>query len=756
MSWRNNCIAAVLWVLLLPGLPAQSESDSLVPDPNAATESSATPPATPPVAQATLLEVPPELDGEVVSDPVWQAVEPVRGFWQTRPFEGRPATEKTEVRVAYTRETLYFGVVCHDRDPQLMIVADSRRDSPLDETDSFQVILDTYHDHQSGFVFGTNPAGIEYDAQVANEGQGSGFGGGAQTGGSGGGFNINWDGAWEVRTQAGEYGWSIEFAIPFRTLRYPSTDPQRWGMNFQRNIRRHNEVAYWSPLPRQFNLYKLSLAGDLVGMEIPSQRNFKVIPFVVGEVRKRGELGSVRTGDAGFDGKYSLSPSMTLDFTYNTDFAQVEVDEQQINLDRFNLFFPEKRPFFLENAGLFAVGDSGEAELFFSRRIGIGRRGTPIPILGGARLTGKLGNTNVGFLNMQTEDLGAGSPADNFTVARVRQDLANRSYVGGMFVNRSSTGDFSELAGSNQTFALDGRWGIGKYTDVSGFVAGTDTPGLAGDEYAFKIDARYDSASWLLTAGYTELGENFNPEVGFLAREGGYRKPDFLVFHRWRPNFGGFHELRPHVSYRGFWTLDGFQQTGFLHVDNHWEWRNGYEVHTGINFTREGLLDDFEIFPGVVIPPGTYDNREGQIVFNTNEGAWLSFNFRTNFGGFFNGDRVNLQPEVNLRVGEKLNTGLSWRRNDIDLPGGDFVTNLGVLRVAYSFTPRLFVQTLVQYNDRADVWAANVRFGWLQTSNTGLFIVYNDTRGFDRLTGDPLLPDRSLIIKYNRLFDLLD
>ncbi len=737
------------------GQQGESGGDERVPE-SASAPPAMSPPTSPPEIRAHFLEEAPSLDGDVLEDPVWNSVQPASGFWQTRPFEGRPATEHTEVRVAYTMETLYIGVVCFDSDPRLMIVADSRRDSPLDETDSFQMILDTYHDRQNGFVFGTNPAGLEYDGQVANEGEGGGFGGGRQRGGSGGGFNINWDGSWQVRTRTGEYGWSIEFAIPFRTLRYPSVESQRWGVNFQRNIRRHNEVAYWAPLPRQFNLYRLSLAGDLVELEIPSQRNLKFVPFAVGRVRKQGQGDSVRTGDAGFDGKYSVTPSLTLDFTYNTDFAQVEVDEQQINLDRFNLFFPEKRPFFLENAGLFAVGDSGEAELFFSRRIGIGSEGDLIPILGGARLTGKAGQTNIGFLTMQTEKVGDLAPTNNFTVARVRQDLANRSYVGGMFVNRQASGDLAIGGDYNHTFGFDGRWGIGPYMDISGFAAATSTPGLEGDAYAFKIGARYDSEAWLLQANYTELGENFNPEVGFLAREGGYRKPDFLIFHRWRPDFGGFYELRPHVSYRGFWTPEGFQQTGFLHVDNHWEWRNGYEVHTGVNFTREGLQEDFEISPGVFVPPGTYDHAEAQIVANTNEGAWLSFRFRTNFGGFFGGERVNLSPSMNLRLGEAFNTNLTWTRNDIDLPGGAFVTNLGVLRLSYSFTPRLFIQTLVQYNDRADVWATNVRFGWLQSSNTGLFIVYNDTRALEGLANPTLLPDRSLIIKFNRLFDLLD
>ncbi|MFQ5737807.1 MAG: DUF5916 domain-containing protein [Acidobacteriota bacterium] len=712
-------------------------------------------PTAPPMATAVPVEQVPVLDGNVLDDSAWEDVEPIRGFWQTTPDEGKPASERTDVRIGYTPSTLYFAVVCYDRNPKEIVVSDSRRDSPLNETDSFQIILDTYRDRQNGFVFGTNPAGVEYDGQVANEGQGGGFGGGRQRGGSGAGFNINWDGSWEVRTQVGKVGWSIEFAIPFRTLRYPRDRSQTWGLNFQRNIRRRKETAFWSPLPRQFNLYRLSQAGLLGPLEIPSQRNLKFIPYLVGSIRDRGQQRSVRTGDGGFDLKYSLTPSLTLDVTYNTDFAQVEVDEQQINLDRFNLFFPEKRPFFLENAGLFAVGDPGEAELFFSRRIGLGSQGEPIPILAGARLTGQLSGTNFGFLYMQTEQAGAETPSNSFTVGRVRRELPNRSFLGAVLINRQGSGELALQEDYNRTYGVDGRWGFGQYGDVSGFLARSATPDLDGDNYAFKVGARYNSEAWLLQANYTELGRNFNPEVGFLRREGGYRKPDFLIFHRYRPaHLWGIHEFRPHVSYRGFWTPDGFQQTGFLHIDNHTEWKNGYEIHTGINFTREGVLEPFEIFPGVIVPPGTYDHKEAQIVAFTNQGAWLSFRFRTTAGGFFGGDRLALRPSMRLRIGDTFNTQLSWTRNDIDLPGGSFVTNLGRLRVSYSFTPRVFVQALIQYNDRADIWSSNFRFGWLQSANTGLFVVYNDTRELGVPSSD--LPDRSLVIKFNRILDLLN
>jgi hypothetical protein len=689
----------------------------------------------------------PVLDGEVLSEALWSRATAATGFWQTNPDEGEPASQRTEVYILHTDDTLYFGIVCYDDDPTTIIVADSRRDSSLEEQDSFQVILDTYRDTQTGFVFGTNPAAIEYDGQVTREGEG-GFRGA-------GGFNRNWDADWEVRAQITDIGWSAEMAIPFKTLRYSRDEIQHWGINFQRNIRRRNERAFWAPLPRQFGLYRLSLAGLLIDLKVPSQRNLKATPYVLGESIEEGVEGAEREddGDAGLDVKWSITPSLALDATINTDFAQVEADELQINLDRFNLFFPEKRPFFLENAGLFSVGVPQELELFYSRRIGLGPEGEVVPIDWGLRTSGKAGKYNLGLLYMQTDEVKDVAPQNDFAVARVSRDLPNRSSIGGIVIDREGSGRQALDDDSNLTYALDGRWGIGQNTTLSGFVAQTDTPDLEGDDYSFRVGGEYSSEKWTYELSYTEVAENFNPEVGFLTRSN-YRKPDGFIMRRIRPEkLWGLQELRPHVSYRGYWDFDGFQETGFLHVDNHWEWKNGYELHTGINFTTEGLKESFEIFPDVVVQPGTYDNTEAQIIFFTNQGAPVSFEIRTVVGGFFDGDRVALTPELRFRIGEKFNTQIIWQYNDIDLEGGSFETNLGRMRISYSFTPRIFLQGLIQYNDRADLWASNLRFGWLNRANTGLYVVYNEVRDIgDAGTG---IPDRSLTIKYSYMFDLL-
>jgi hypothetical protein len=711
--------------------------------------------AAPPEAAAVRLSRVPAVDGDVLDDPAWSGVPAIDSFWQLAPDEGQPASERTEVRIGYTQDTLYLGVVCHDREPARIIVAESRRDSPLDETDSFQVIFDTFQDGQNGFVFGTNPTALEFDGQVTNEGREADLGPGRQIA-TVSGFNKNWDATWQVRTQTGAFGWSAEFAIPFRTLRYKSGGAQVWGLNFQRNIRRRNETSFWAPLPRQYNLYRVSLAGRLRGLEAPSQRNLKITPYALGETSRDYRFGTDPdwSAQAGGDLKYSLTPGLTLDASVNTDFAQVEVDEQQINLDRFNLFFPEKRPFFLENAGLFTVGSPAEVELFFTRRIGIGPSGEVVPILAGGRLSGKVAGFNVGVLDMQTRAVDGVARANNFGVVRLGRDLPNRSGFGAIFVNRQATGEGVPSGDYNRTYGVDGRWGIGRYGLVSGYAARTSTPGITRADHAYNASATYLSPSWEIYGKYTDVGEGFNPEVGFLARRG-YRKPEGLIYYVRRMNgWLGLHEIRPHVSYRGYFKPDGFQESGFLHMDSHWEWRSGYEVHTGVNMTREGLRQPFEIYPGVVVPPGTYDHEEVQLVFNTNKGAPVSLDVRLVAGGWFGGQRLQLTPLLTARLGEAFNAEASWAHNDLDLPGGAFTTNLLRLRLSYSFTPRLFVQSLLQYNDTIDNWSTNLRVGWLQTANVGLFVVFNENR---EVGGMPLgTRDRSLVVKFSRMFDLLE
>ena len=437
-----------------------------------------------PVMQASRLSSVPSLDGLVKGDSGWEGVSPTSGFTQIQPFEGAQATQRTEVYIGYTDTAVYIGLIAYDDDPSSIIIADSRRDSELDQTDSFQIIIDGLLDRQNGYLFGTNPAGIEYDAQVIKEGSTGQFGSG------GGGFNLNWDGSWNVEATIHDEGWGAEFEIPFTTLRYGPGDDQVWGINFQRNIRANNEIAFWAPLNRQRSINRVSEAGSIGGIETPARRNLQVTPYALASVAEGGSIsGTDDNQEFGVDVKYSLTPSLTLDATYNTDFAQVEVDDAVVNLDRFSIFLPEKRPFFLENAGQFTVGNARNIELFFSRRIGISS-GDAVPIDGGLRLSGKVGAfTNVGLLYMADEGIAGIAPQNDYAVARVNHELPNRSSIGGLFVSRDGDGSISGNASTdkNRTYAVDGRWGIGDNMILEGWYAQTDTPGLNGDDHAFAL-----------------------------------------------------------------------------------------------------------------------------------------------------------------------------------------------------------------------------------------------------------------------------
>jgi hypothetical protein len=561
-----------------------------------------------------------------------------------------------------------------------------------------------------------------------------------------------------VKTQIGDYGWSAEFAIPLKTIRFKSGDDLTWGANFRRNIRKTNEIAYWAPMPIEFDLKRLSLAGSMSGMNLQNPGNLKVMPYVLGTVQKDNEAANTDTeyiGEFGGEIKYSITPSLTLDLTYNTDFAQVEVDEQQVNLDRFNLFFPEKRPFFLENAGLFSVGSPGEVDLFFSRRIGIGDDGQIVPIIGGARLSGKVKNTNVAFLTMFTEEVtDENIEANNFSVARINQQLAARTTLGASFISRDgmgeTTGDY------NRTYSIDTKIGLGNKAQVLGYFAKTTTPGITENDHSFKLQAQYEWNGLNVNGAFTEVGEGFNPEVGFLLRSN-YRKPEFLVLKKVRMNgWLGLLEIRPHVSYRGYWNFDGFNETSFLHIDNHWEWISGMEIHTGINITSQGVTDPFTIWENsegtdsVVVATGTYPHSEGQIIFMTNASKPVYVSTRSVFGGFFGGKRYSNSITLGLRAGDKFNSEFSYRRNDVSLEDGDFITQLFSSRLTYSFTPKIYTQALIQYNSVIDTWSANIRLSILRTANNGLFLVYNESRK----TGDLLY--RGFTIKYSHMFDILN
>ena len=708
-------------------------------------------PKTPPHFDIVELESSPEMDGKIIDDPLWVAVAPITQLTQVTPDYGKPASEATEIKVGYTSKMIYVAVVCYDSEPENIVVSDSRRDADLGDEDSFLFIIDTYNDQQNGFLFGTNADAMQYDAQIDNEGVGN-FNANRQQGGVVGGTNINWDASWEVRTHRGDYGWSAEFAIPLKSIRFLAGKNRTWGINFQRNIAKRSEVAYWSLLPLGLDIKRVSLAGKVHQLDLKNPKNLKLFPYVIGQHIRDASIAPVENtskADLGMDVKYSLTPGLTLDLTYNTDFAQVEVDEQQINLDRFNLFFPEKRAFFLENAGQFTVGSPGEVDLFFSRRIGIGEGGALVPIIGGGRVSGKVGQTNIGLLNMFTEAVGE-IPQNNFSVARVNHDFStSRSSLGAIFVGKTNTSDPSN--DYNRVVALDGKWGLGKKADITGFLSKSTSPGIDSQDHALQVKANYNWNGWRLNAGYTEVGTGFNPEVGFLMRTA-FRKPEFLIFKQWRTKkLGPIFEVRPHVSYRSYFDFSDRLVSSFLHVDNHWVWPSGFEIHTGINFTTESVFSAFSI-TGVTVPEGRYDHQEFQFVLQTNPNKGINFYNRSIIGGYYGGRRIQLGNRMNLRLGDKFNAYVGANYNYLSLENGDVNAFVSSTRLSYSFTPQLFLQSLIQYNNVTNITSVNARFGWLKTANTGLFVVLNLVNDTD---WDDPLNTQTFSVKYTHQFDVL-
>jgi len=701
--------------------------------------------------KASYFSVEPKIDGIVLSDPLWVEISPIKNLTQIKPRFGELASEKTEIRVAFSDKMLFLGVICFDKEPEKIVVSDSRRDSDLNDEDSFLFIIDTYNDQQNGFLFGTNSRGMEYDAQIDNEGKGN-FNTNRQQGGVIGGTNINWDASWEVKTKKGNYGWSAEFAIPLNSIRFSPGKNKIWGINFQRNISKNSETVYWSPLPLGFEIKRLSLAGKMTEINIKNPKNLKIIPYgLVKIINDKTNQTKSTNFDKGLDVKYSLTPGLTLDLTYNTDFAQVEVDDQQINIDRFNLFFPEKRSFFLENAGQFSVGSPGEIDLFFSRRIGLSNNGSIIPIIGGSRISGKIGQTNIGLLNMYTDEIiSSNIDKNSFTVARINHDFSKtRSSIGGIIINKKSIRNNDNF---NRVLAIDGKWGLGKKAEITGFISKSNSPDINSNNHALKIEGTYNWNGWRLIAGYTEVGEGFNPEVGYLSRNDGFKKSGFLIFKQWRPkNTGKLLEVRPHIANRTFWNFEKELITSWTHIDNHWVWESGFEIHTGINITTEGVFKDFQI-SDVKIEQGEYKHKEFQLVIMTNSNSKVSYKTTTFIGGYFGGNRFSSINKLNLRLSNKFNSSFSLNYNNLKLKNGTINAIITGLRFAYSFTPRIFIQSLIQYNNISNITSLNTRFGWIKNANTGFFIVLNTIRDRDFIDK---IDNQIITIKYNYQFDVL-
>jgi hypothetical protein len=717
--------------------------------------------------RAVRTETQPVLDGFLEQE-VWGRGGLIDELIQQEPLEGAPATERTEIYLLYDARTLYVGIRAFDSGT--VTATEMRRDSDqILSEDNVQIILDTFKDSRSGYMFVTNPLGAQFDQQVFNEGEGAVRGFGLPTSN----INKDWDGVWDVAARIVDDGWIAEIAIPMVTLRFPAGQTQDWGMNVMRNIGRKNEQAFWAPIAKEFNIYRVSMAGSLEGMsDLDRGMDLRVTPFVTGgassELEQQVETDDLE-GDLGVDMKYGITAGLNLDITVNTDFAQAEVDDEQVNLTRFPLFFPEKRDFFLENSGQFNVGSvnafARSADLFFSRRIGLTEAGDAVPIIAGARLTGKVGRNDIAVMNVQTNEFsGLGdSPstsAENFLVAKYSRNIWSRSRVGALFINKASTNFVGDIDSDhvNRTYAVDAVIAPHPNFNITTWLAKTETPDfvippddpetpdrddLGYGELGGYVNATWLDTDWRIYGEYVDLDKDFNPEVGFLPRAG-IRTTKLHLERNPRPDFLGIRVLSPMVNYT--YTSS---QTG-LRLASRWHYMVGVTFDNGA-FFNVWFNDHFDrverpfTLNGVEIPAGDYQFGEWRVSFDSNPSRRVYYGLMYAPQGFYGGDRWDAQVKLGARITDRLSTEASYTRNDVTLPNGDFDVDLASLRIDLGISPTMSIRSLTQYNSQSDQFGTSARFRWTYKPGSDLFVVYNELRR-DPQT-DFLYRDRSLILK---------
>ena len=609
------------------------------------------------------------IEGKIVIDgrfdePEWSVAIPAADFIQNDPVMGEPATERTEVRVLYDDENIYIGAYCFDSEGgDGLVVTQLSRDYGPRENDHFSMIFDTFDDNRNGFIFGVNPSGAQRDGQ---------------TGGDGAQISFDWDGIWDVETSITDAGWQIEAVIPLTTFRFRELETQVWGVNFGRRIRRKNESTYWSPIPRPHTMSRVSYAGTLEGINGMRQgRSLYVKPYLSTPVVRKENDDTDFLPDIGLDVKYAVTSNLTLDLTVNTDFAQVEADQQQINLTRFSLFFPEKREFFLENASIFQFGksmrrfgrdSSRDVIPFFSRRIGISQ-GRLVPILGGARLSGKAGHYTLGMLSMQTDDFGE-TPSTNFTVGRISRELFRSSDIGGIFINKQAkNGDV------NRTFGFDANFKFFNYLDVVPFILKTETPGKEGRDLVTNLSVAWNDPFWDIQAEYLDIEENFNPEVGFVPRTG-IRKSRGRLSVRPRPGerIPSIRQFQPSVEMSYITDQENVLQTRTLASAFSVQFENSSNLRFGHTASFERLEEPFEIRDDQEIPIGDYQFNEFEISYNGDRSRMFSGGAALGRGDFFNGEKNSYEFALRVQPSHRFNAEVGWEHDDVTLPSGDFTT----------------------------------------------------------------------------------
>jgi hypothetical protein len=708
--------------------------------------------------RAIKLSEPLRMDGRL-DEEVYTTHAPFGGFIQVAPQYGAESTEKTDVWISYDQDNIYVSARLWDSaSPDRWISNELRRDTnQLRQNDHIGVMFDTYYDRRSGFLFYTNPLGALADYSVIDEG----------------GSNTDWNPVWESRTGTFDGGWTVEMAIPFKTLRYRSGNDQVWGFQLRRSIRHKNEWTYLNPVPQNlagpqaFN--RISSGGTIVGLDLPpASRNLELKPYAISrwttDRLRVPALSNDFDPDLGGDVKYGLTANLTADFTVNTDFAQVEIDEQQVNLTRFSLFFPEKRDFFLEGRGVFDFarggagaqggGSSGGAEgsadapyLFYSRRIGLNNNRV-IPITAGGRLTGKVGAFGVGIMNIQADDdAPSQTPDTNFTVVRVKRDILRRSTIGAMFTNRSVT---VNRAGSNQAYGVDASFSFYQNLNLGAYWARTESPDVSGDDDSYQAKLDYAADRYGARLEYLKVGDNFNPEVGFVRRDDFRRS---LAQLRFSPRPATSRYVRKYtyqgtIDYieNGADVLETRQQSGRFEVEFHSSDRFSVEANRNYEF----LSVPFQVSRGIFIPVGGYDFNDVQFGYNFGSQRLVSGNVSVTTGQFYDGDITTVSvSQGRVSVTKRFSLEPSLSISKVNLPAGDFVTRVLRSRVDYGFSPRMFASALLQYNYTDRTFSSNLRYRWEYRPGSEFFVVWTDEQ--DTRSGGLTLRNRAFVVKATRL-----
>ena len=687
-----------------------------------------------------------EIDGDL-NESDWQEAKPVGQFSQVEPDPGESMTLPTEVRILYDQENIYFGFTCFDSDISRLIANDMRRDArELHENDNVFLILDTYNDKRSGFAFRLNALGAVQDTAVTN---------------SGDSFNRDWDAVVDCQSQIHSDRWTSEISIPFGQLRFKESEEMTWGLNLSRGIRRTNEEGTWAPVPSSYGgraKYRTAYMGNLVGLEgIKPKKQIELLPYILpGLSRIEADDKTDGEFEVGFDLKYGLTTNLIADLTFNTDFAQVEADEEQVNLTRFSLFFPEKRPFFLEGAGLFDFGVPRPSFrrpppllLFYSRRIGI-EDGHAVPIIGGGKITGKMGPYGVGLLNVVTNDFHTDEsitdpdeivdvPRTSYSVLRMTRDLFSGSRVGLIAINKQDAENYNRAGG------LDFSYRPADRLEIRGLWAGTaDSDKNIGNDNAWYIGSNWRDDLFDLSVGYTDTGENFNPEVGYVRHEGSRRFRSQMEYTP-RPRKFGIREIQvgPEIDY--VLTQENELETSDFTIGSRIELNNGERISFQVTRTAEHLNEDFDIYDDIIIPIDEYEFNWFRVMVETAQSGMFAGQFGVNVGNFFDGTRRGFEIDANFKPSGRFVVETQYQFDRVELPAGSFNANLVASRIVYSFSTRLFAKMFAQWNSADDVVSANFLLNYIYRPGSDFYFVFNQV--FDEDSGSIGLSESTVVGK---------